>query len=63
MCWGGHEVIAKDPPSGHFVQVSAGFMYNCALSTKAEIVCWGTNPSTPMDGLSMWSRKSQDNYP
>ena len=61
-CWGdnGYHQLGADPQRGStvrperifadtgFVQVSAGGLYSCAVTTNGVVVCWGTNDNGRM---------------
>ncbi len=40
-CWGNDEFGQASPPTGAFVQLSAGFIHTCGLRANGEVVCWG----------------------
>ncbi|MGF1529652.1 MAG: RCC1 domain-containing protein [Candidatus Competibacterales bacterium] len=40
-CWGNDEFGQASPPSGAFVQLSAGFTHTCGLRATGAAVCWG----------------------
>lgn len=54
-CWRRWGAVPPAPPTGPFIDVSAGghfngdSAYNCALRVTHEIVCWGTNTYGEID--------------
>jgi len=43
-CWGGDNLYGQNsPPSGSFLQVTAGNLFSCGLRTDHALACWGYN--------------------
>jgi Regulator of Chromosome Condensation (RCC1) repeat protein len=42
-CWGGNLYGQSSPPSGAFLQLSAGNLFTCGLLTDHTLACWGYN--------------------
>ena len=42
-CWGANSHGQATPPTGQFVQVSAGWQHTCAVRADQRIMCWGLN--------------------
>ena len=52
-CWGDDEWGQSSPPSGSFVQVSAGGGHSCGIDTSGSVQCWGKDfdgQSSPPSG-------------
>ncbi|GMH51999.1 hypothetical protein TL16_g05285 [Triparma laevis f. inornata] len=50
-CWGDDVVGQATPPSGIYVQVSAGYMHSCAVGIDEQVKCWGKNVGQVPAGL------------
>ncbi|KAL3799491.1 hypothetical protein ACHAW5_006785 [Stephanodiscus triporus] len=42
-CWGRNDYGESSPPSGRFVQVSAGHSFTCGIRSNGAVQCWGKN--------------------
>ncbi|OQY52421.1 MAG: hypothetical protein DRR08_31015 [Candidatus Parabeggiatoa sp. nov. 2] len=45
ICWGRDSEGQTDAPGGTFLQVSAGYYFNCGLRSDHSIACWGQDTS------------------
>ncbi|MCK5523614.1 MAG: hypothetical protein KAI83_10820 [Thiomargarita sp.] len=53
VCWGSNSEGQTMPPSGTFLQVSAGGYHSCGIRTDKTVACWGLNEdgqATPLSG-------------
>lgn len=41
LCWGDNSKGQTDAPGGTFLEISAGYWFNCGLKSDYTIVCWG----------------------
>lgn len=41
VCWGNNDYAQIQPPSGRFLEVSAGHYFNCGLTANYTLACWG----------------------
>lgn len=46
-CWGFDEMGQASPPHGHFIQVSSGHLFSCAIAIDETVTCWGQGPPSP----------------
>ena len=50
-----------EPPSGTFLQVSAGGRHTCGVRTDHTVACWGSHLDEPNKKIGMWDQLELDN--